>query len=148
MNVDETTGEVVDTEQQALVPLDLHRLSEDELAQMMPSPAQVAGAMLIARERIARAPKVLEELSGALKAAKRDLRVATALAFGRYRDEGWSVGDARALATSDEKVQAAQAAADEAELKLEYGRDLRKTLTEDVELLRSLNANYRAEAGR
>ncbi|MDF2920520.1 MAG: hypothetical protein K0S70_4738, partial [Microbacterium sp.] len=31
------------------------------------------------------------------------------------------------------------------ELRLEYGRDLRKSLSEDIEILRSLNANFRTE---
>lgn len=142
--VDAATGEVLDDDR-ALVPLDLQRLDEDELIALLPSPVQVAGAMMIARDRLARAPKALEDLSADLKRAKRDLTVARALAFARYRDEKWSVGDARELVNSDEKVIAAREAADEAELRLEYGRELRKTLDKDIDLLRSLNANYRAE---
>jgi hypothetical protein len=138
------TGEVDETES-ALVPLHIAGLDEEEIAGMFPSPVQVAGAMLIARKRLADAPAALDKLSGALKAAKRDLVVARALAFARYRDEGWSVGDARALVDSDEKVQTTREAADDAELRLEYGRELRKTLDKDIDLLRSLNANYRAE---
>lgn len=152
MSIDQQTGEVFDDEPEgrelALVPIDAHQIDEDEIAQRLPSPMQITGAMLIARERLGNAPEAIERLAGELAKTKRDLTVATALAFARYRDEGWSVGDARALATSDEKVQAATVARDDAELKLMYARELRKTLSEDIELLRSLNANARAEMNR
>ncbi|MDN3309587.1 hypothetical protein QWJ90_01445 [Microbacterium oryzae] len=144
--VDPRTGEISE-EETALVPLNISGLNEDEILQLLPTPRQVAGAMLIARERLAKAPAALDTLSGELKKAKRDLIVARALAFSRYRSEGWSLGDARALVDSDEKVSAAREAADDAELRLEYGRELRKTLDKDIDLLRSLNANYRAEHG-
>lgn len=140
---DPATGEVLDLE---LVPLNIARLNEDELAQSFPSPVQVAGALMIARERISRAPKALEELSAEVKARKRDASLARGKAFVNARKAGYSIADARAYAEIDDTTVAALEAVDTAELALEYGRDLRRTLTTEIDILRSLNANFRAEA--
>lgn len=42
-----------------LVPLDLASLSEEKLAQKIPSPQQCAMALMMAREALTRAPAVL-----------------------------------------------------------------------------------------
>jgi len=128
-----------------LVPLDLVSLSEDELLELFPSPIQVAGALHIARARIGRAPVVLKELSAAVKAARRDLLIAKGKAYRDARQAGFNITDARAYSEVDGPVVAAREAVDDAELELEFGRDLRKSLTTDIDILRSLNANIRAE---
>lgn len=149
MSVDTATGEVRDDEQTdiALVPLHIAELDENELLALFPTPVQCAGALLIARERIANAPGALERLSGQVRAAKRALIVERAKARIRFRREGWNVGDSKDLAESDDVVKAAVEAVDDAELALEYGRDLRRTLETEIEILRSLNANMRREHG-
>lgn len=139
---DPQTGEVVEL---ALVPLDIARLNEEELHQMFPSPVQVAGALLIARERISRAPAALEDLASKVKAAKRDLTIARGTAFVTARKAGYTIADARAYAEIDDATTTAQEAVDTAELALEYGRELRRTLTTEIDILRSLNANFRQE---
>ena len=61
-------------------------------------------------------------------------------AFARFR-----ITDARLFSDVDGPVVEAREAVDDAELELEFGRDLRKSLTTDIDILRSLNANVRAE---
>lgn len=126
-----------------LVPLDLARLDEEELIAIFPTPVQAAGALLIARERVAAAPPVLARLSRAVKDAKRTLLVARA--FAEKRAEGSTAESRRIQREADPEVIAAGEAVDDAELHLEYAREHRKSLSEDVEILRSLNANFRGE---
>lgn len=147
MSVDTATGEVRDDEQTdlALVPLHIAELDENELLAMFPTPVQCAGALLIARERIANAPAALEKLGAAVRDAKRSLLVTRAKARIRFRGEGWGISDAKELADADPDVVAAVEKVDETELALEYGRDLRRTLTTEIDILRSLNANFRSE---
>lgn len=142
--LDQATGEIHD-EELALLPLHIAELDEEQLHALFPTPVQCAGALIIARERIANAPGALSRLSGAVRAAKRDLLVTRAQARMRFRREGFNIPDSKDLAEADDAVKAALEAADEAELALEYGRDLRRTLETDVEILRSLNANFRGE---
>ena len=144
--VNPVTGEVEDAPSVLeLVPLDLVNLSEDELIAMFPSPVQVAGALQIARARIGHAPGVLKDLSKAVKTAKRDLLIAKGKAYRDARQAGFNITDARNYAEVDGPVIEAREAVDDAELELEFGRDLRKSLTTDIDILRSLNANFRAE---
>lgn len=147
-HINPVTGEVEEMEPGSvveMVPLDLANLSEDELLKMFPSPVQVAGALMIARARIGRAPAVLKDLSAAVKAAKRDLLITRGKSYRAAREAGFNITDARAYAQFDDPVIEAQEAVDDAELALEYGRDMRKSLTTDVDILRSLNANARSE---
>lgn len=144
--VNPVTGEVEDAPSVLeLVPLDLVNLSEDDLIAMFPSPVQVAGALQIARARIGHAPGVLKDLSKAVKTAKRDLLIAKGKAYRDARQAGFNITDARNYAEVDGPVIGAREAVDDAELELEFGRDLRKSLTTDIDILRSLNANFRAE---
>ncbi len=143
---DPSTGEVHDAvEAVELVPLNLAALSEDELIELFPSPIQVAGALIMARQRIARAPAVLKDLAEVLKSAKRKALVERGLAYQRAREAGFNITDARVYAQFDDKTIDAQEAVDTAELALEYGRDMRRSLTTDIDILRSLNANFRQE---
>lgn len=142
MIVDDTDGTV--TEQGVeLVPLNLTTLDEGELLQLFPSPVQCAGALLKARAMIAQAPAVLAARSKAVKDAKRDLIIARG--YARQRAVGRDAETRRLVAESDAEVLTAWEVIDTAELALEYARELRKTLTEDIEILRSLNANFRGE---
>ncbi|MEI3845237.1 MULTISPECIES: hypothetical protein [unclassified Microbacterium] len=144
--INPVTGEVEDAPSVLeLVPLDLVALDEDALLAMFPSPVQVAGALQIARARIGHAPAVLKDLSAAVKSAKRDLLIAKGKAYRDARQAGFNITDARAYAEVDGPVVEAREAVDDAELELEFGRDLRKSLTTDIDILRSLNANFRAE---
>lgn len=142
MIVDDTSGTV--TEQGVeLVPLNLTTLDEDELLKLFPSPVQCAGALLKARAVIAQAPAVLAARSKAVKDAKRNLIVARG--YARQRAVGRDADTRKLVAESDADVLQAWEAIDVAELALEYAREMRKTLTEDIEILRSLNANFRGE---
>ena len=142
MIVDDTSGAV--TEQGVeLVPLNLTTLDEDELLQLFPTPVQCAGALLKARALIAHAPAVLAARSKAVKDAKRNLIVARG--YARQRAVGRDAETRKLVAESDADVLQAWEEIDVAELALEYAREMRKTLTEDIEILRSLNANFRGE---
>jgi hypothetical protein len=142
MIVDETDGTVTEGAVD-LVPLNLTLLNEDELLAMFPTPVQCAGALLMARQMIAQAPAVLAERSKAVKDAKRNLIVARG--YARQRAAGRDAETRRLVAESDADVLIAWEAIDTAELALEYARERRKSLSEDIEILRSLNANFRGE---
>lgn len=142
MIVDETDGTVTEGAVE-LVPLNLTLLNEDELLAMFPTPVQCAGALLMARQMIAQAPAVLAERSKAVKGAKRNLIVARG--YARQRAAGRDAETRRLVAESDADVLIAWEAIDTAELALEYARERRKSLSEDIEILRSLNANFRGE---
>jgi hypothetical protein len=143
MNVDTTTGEVVEEGGVELVPLDIAGLNENELLALYPTPVQCAGALLIARSRLHTAPKVLKALSKAVKAAKRDVLIARGYAYTEAA--GRDAATRRLVAESAAPVIQALERLDEAELAFEYGRELRKSLSEDIAVLRSLNANFRQE---
>lgn len=144
--LDNATGEIRDNEAElSLVPLHIAELDEADLLAMFPTPVQCAGALMIARERIANAPAALERLGAKVRDARRKFIVTRALARVRFRQEGWGISDAKELADSSDDVTEAQEAVDDAELALEYGRDLRRTLTTEIDILRSLNANMRLE---
>ena len=142
MIVDDTTGAVAEAGIE-LVPLDLAGLDEDALLALFPTPVQCAGALLQARRMIAHAPAVLAARSKAVKDAKRNLIVARG--YARQRAVGRDAETRKLIAESDADVLQAWEAIDTAELALEYARELRKTLSEDIEILRSLNANFRGE---
>lgn len=142
MIVDDATGTVAESGVE-LVPLDLAALNEDELIGLFPTPVQCAGALLKARAMIAHAPAVLAARSKAVKDAKRNLIVARG--YARQAAIGRDAETRRLVAESDADVLKAWEAIDVAELALEYAREMRKTLSEDIEILRSLNANFRGE---
>ena len=136
MIVDEATGAVAESGVE-LVPLDLAAMNEAELLELC------AGALLKARRMIAQAPAVLAARSKAVKDAKRNLIVARG--YARQRAVGRDAETRKLVAESDADVVQAWEAIDVAELALEYAREMRKTLSEDIEILRSLNANFRGE---
>lgn len=144
MNFHPETGEVIDpTPSVDLVPLNLAGLDEDELVHLFPTPVQCAGALLQARTAIARAPEILASRSKAVKDAKRLL--AAARGYARARAEGRDMETRRLVAESDADVIQAWEHLDVCELALEYARERRKSLSEDIDILRSLNANFRGE---
>lgn len=130
-----------------LVPLDLARLSEDELLAMFPTPVQAAGALLQSRRVNARAPHALNEYRGQLQKAERALQIALAKTIrdlaGEYPRA--TLTERRMLATADDRVIAAMDERDTAWLLYEFARDYAKAIAQDIEVLRSLNANFREE---
>ncbi|MEB0286186.1 hypothetical protein QN355_06435 [Cryobacterium sp. 10S3] len=144
LTVNTATGEVgVAGSDVGLVTLDMAALSEDDLLAMFPTPVQAAGALLLARRLIAQAPEVINGRSKALKDAKRQLLIAKG--YARQRASGRTAEDRRVEAEADAEVITAGEWVDTCELLLEYARERRKSLSEDVEILRSLNANFRQE---
>ncbi|KDA05550.1 hypothetical protein DC31_13750 [Microbacterium sp. CH12i] len=145
MIVDQETGEVTENAPTTveLVPLNLAALNEDEIAGMFPTPMQCAAALLQARGMIAQAPAVLAARSKAVKDAKRELIVARG--YARQAANGRDAETRRLVAESDAEVLKAWDRIDTAELALEYARERRKSLSEDIDILRSLNANFRGE---
>jgi hypothetical protein len=147
--IDPETGEVVERPIE-LVASDIANIDEDQLIALFPTPAQAAGALLLARQKVARAPRALRDAKMQLKAAERDLRVITGRVTLELADkyEGMSVSERQKLAASDARVGEAEEARDVAWLALEYAKDWDRALGRDVELLRSVNANFRAEVQR
>ena len=144
MNIDQTTGEVTEnTPSVDLVPLNLAGLDEDEILHLFPTPVQCAGALVQARQAIARAPEILAGRSKAVKDAKRVL--AAARGYARQNAQGRDAETRKLVAESDASVIEAWEHLDLCELALEYARERRKSLSEDIDILRSLNANFRGE---
>lgn len=145
-HVDEATGEIVERPIE-VVAVDIARLDEDELLAMFPTPVQAAGALLKAREAVMRAPAALRAAKDALRRAERDHKLAVGLATRdlaeRFPD--MAVTERAKLAVTDSRVIDAQDRLDTAWLALEYARDWDRALGRDVELLRSVNANFRQE---
>ncbi|POH63612.1 MULTISPECIES: hypothetical protein [Cryobacterium] len=137
------TGEVDEDPSTQLVQLNLADLNEDELLEMFPSPVQAAGALLLARRVLADAPAILNTRSKALKDAKRTLLVARG--YARMKAAGKTADDRRVEQEADASVITAGEWVDTCELALEYAREVRKSLSEDIDILRSLNTNFRAE---
>ena len=148
MNVDPVTGEVDESPGVDLVPLNLAGLDEAELLALFPTPVQCAGALIKARAMVARAPAVLNEYRTALAVAERDLTIAVAKGARDLLAEypRMPMTERRDLArATDDRVLAAQEARDTAWLLLQYAKDKKDALFEDVGILRSLNANFRGE---
>ncbi|MDR6691365.1 hypothetical protein J2X55_002277 [Microbacterium sp. 1154] len=144
MDADPTTGGISDQGPSVdLVPLNLASLDEDELIHLFPTPVQCAGALLQARQAIARAPEILAGRSKAVKDAKRLL--AAARGYARQNAQGRDAETRKLVAESDASVIEAWEHLDVCELALEYARERRKSLSEDIDILRSLNANFRGE---
>lgn len=145
-HVNEATGEIVERPIE-VVAVDIARLNEDELLALFPTPVQAAGALLKAREAISRAPAALRAAKETHRRAERDLRLAVGLATRDLADSypDMSVTERAKLAVTDQRVIDAQDALDSAWLALEYAKDWDRALGRDVELLRSVNANFRQE---
>jgi hypothetical protein len=151
--VNPITGEVEDVEtvpgtDVSLVPLNLAGLDEDAVLAMFPSPAQAAGALLYARAVARKAPAALNEYRTNLKKAEKDLAIALALGAENLLSiyPRMPMTERRDLARAiDDKVKAAEEARDTAWLLLEYARDYDRAIGRDIDILRSLNANFRGE---
>lgn len=144
--VDPSNGEVVESPME-LVPLNLGDLDEQQIANLIPTPLQAAAALQKGRAVNSRLPRILDEHRAKLQRAERDLKLAIALEVKSLRDElpKATLSELRELATADGKVQAALDARDTAWLLFEYAKDWQKTIGSDLELLRSINANFRSE---
>lgn len=153
MTVNFTTGEVEEDEDAAaagmdLVPLNLAALSEDEILAMLPTPVQCAGALQYARQVAARAPKALNKLRTKLAERERELTIAVALGARDLLADypRLPMSERRDIArATDKRVSEAQEARDTAWLLLEYARDFDRAIGRDIDILRSLNANFRGE---
>ncbi|GAT73584.1 hypothetical protein MHM582_2078 [Microbacterium sp. HM58-2] len=150
MTVNFETGEVTDDDAAGmeLVPLNLAALSEDEILAMLPTPVQCAGALQYARQVAARAPKALNKLRTALAERERELTIAVAIGARDLLAEypRLPMSERRDIArATDSRVQEAQEARDTAWLLLEYARDFDRAIGRDIDILRSLNANFRGE---
>ena len=145
-DIDPMTGEVVQRPLE-VVAVDIAALDEQELAQLFPTPVQAAGALLKARQAVARAPYALRKAKEKLRAAERDLKLAIARATLELAEQfqSMSVSERSKLAEADARVVDARETADMAWIELEYAKDWDRALGRDVELLRSVNANMRAE---
>ena len=145
-DIDPMTGEVVQRPLE-VVAVDIAALDAQELAQLFPTPVQAAGALLKARQAVARAPYALRKAKEKLRAAERDLKLAIARATLELAEQfqGMSVSERSKLAEADARVVDARETADMAWIELEYAKDWDRALGRDVELLRSVNANMRAE---
>jgi hypothetical protein len=143
VNVDPNTGEVIPGSELQFVPIDMASMDEADLLAMFPTPVQAAGALLIARRLIADAPNVINKRSAALKDARRQLLVAKG--YARKKAPGRTAEDRKVEQEADPQVITAGEWVDTCELALEYARERRKSLTEDIDILRSLNANFRGE---
>lgn len=152
-DVNPITGEVEEPEHipgtdTALVPLNLSAMSEEELLALFPSPVQAAGALMYARDVARRAPAALDRYRRKLKVAERDLKIAVALGAEKILETypRMPMTERRDLAhATDDRVKAAQLAADTAWLEMEYARDFDRMIGRDIDILRSLNANLRGE---
>jgi len=147
-SVDPESGEVevFDSAVDALlVPLNIADLDEDQLLALFPTPVQAAGALIIARGRLRNAPAYLNAQSAALRAAKRDLIVAKGYARERLRAAGYSWAESKDRAEADAAVIKAIEQLDTCELAREYAQDLKWMLSKEVDILRSLNTNFREE---
>lgn len=144
---DPASGEIYDGDPMELVALDMAGLDEDAMLALFPTPVQAAGALLMAREAVRRAPTALRGARNALRAAERSHRVT----LGKVTQElardypGMGVTERRTMAHADTRVVDAQDAIDTAWLVLEYARDWDMALGRDVKLLISINANFRME---
>ncbi|MGN7861482.1 hypothetical protein ACTJI8_12950 [Microbacterium sp. 22303] len=149
MNVDEPTGEVLEAGTDVeLVTLNLAGLNEAELLALFPTPVQCAGALLKARAAVTRAPAVLNEYRTALADRERDLTIALAKAARDLLADypRMPMTERRDLARAEASaVREAQEARDTAWLLLQYAKDRKDSLFEDIGILRSLNANFRGE---
>jgi len=144
---DERTGEIAETTVLELVPLNLAALDEDALLALFPSEIQAAGALIRAREASSRVPAALNARREELRVAERDLMVQLGLAVRDLAAEmpRATLTERRLIAVTTEKVRAAQERRDDAWLLFEYTRDWERAIDRDVDILRSLNANFRGE---
>ncbi|PRB09248.1 hypothetical protein CQ047_11255 [Microbacterium sp. MYb72] len=148
MTVD-TQSEVDEVaERMELVPLELAGLDEADLLAMFPTPVQAAGALVWARATNANAPRALNEYRKKLRKAQRDKKIAVGRAVKELRAElpRATLTELRELAYgADDRVIAALDAEDDAWLAYEYAKDYAAAIKEDIEILRSINANFRGE---
>lgn len=144
--VDPANGEVVESPME-LVPLNLGDMDENQIAALIPTPLQAAAALQKARSVNSRVPGKLDGYRKALQTAERELKLAVALEVKALREDHSkaTLSELRELATADDRVQRALDARDTAWLLFEYAKDWAKAIAADIELLRSINANFRME---
>lgn len=141
------TGEVTDARDLELVPFNLAAMDEDALLALFPSEVQAAGALIKARQASSRVPAALNQRREELRSAERALTVQLGLAVRDLAAElpRATLTERRMIAATDPRVIAAQERRDDAWLLLEYTRDWERAIARDIDILRSLNANFRGE---
>lgn len=142
--VNPVTGEVEEDggRSDMLVPLNLAGIDEEQLAQIFPTPMQAHAALHMARTRLGHAPAVLDRARRALKEAQRALTVA----YGRsYLNAEGPEHVRKQLASTAASTVEAQENVDSRWLELQYALDLKSALYQDIEILRSINSNMRAD---
>jgi hypothetical protein len=132
-----------------IVPLNVAMLDEDLLAQWSPTPAQVVGALSIARAKNIAAPAALADYRRKLKVAENEKKVALGLAVQSLRAQygrGATMTELRELAYGvDARLMRAVDAYDEAWLLFEYAKDFAEAVERDVTLLQSIAKSMRGE---
>jgi hypothetical protein len=150
VNADPQTGAVIEVAPGFdIVPLNIAVLDEALLAQWAPSPAQILGALSMARAKNLSAPSALDEYRKKLKAAEREKKIALGLAVYNLRKEFGqraTMTELRELAYGvDERLMAAVDAHDDAWLAFEYAKDFAEAIERDVTLLQSIAKTMRGE---
>lgn len=134
-----------------IVPLNVAILDEDLLAQWAPTPAQVIGALSIARAKNLAAPGALADYREKLRAAEKERKIALGLAVHKLRREygnGATMTELRELAYGvDERLMKAVDSYDDAWLAFEYAKDFAEAVERDVTLLQSIAKSMRGEQG-
>lgn len=145
-HVNERSGEVTEVPM-SIVPLNLGLMSEEELAQLIPTPGQALAALQEARKVNSRLPGALAERREELLKAERELSRVLGRTIKRLRTDNLraTLTELRDLAYSDEAVRIAQDERDTEWLLFEYAKDWARAIEKDNELLRSINANFRHE---
>lgn len=143
MNVDPSTGEVIETTPGFdVVPLNIAILDEHTLAQWAPTPGQAAGALGMARVKNLAAPAALAKYRKKLRDADREKKIALGLAVQKLREEYGhkaTMTELRELAYGvDERLQKALDDYDDAWLMFEYAKDFAEAIERDVSLLQSI----------
>ncbi|TDL43861.1 hypothetical protein [Microbacterium oleivorans] len=152
MHNDPASGVLVDIPQGFdIVPLNVAILDEDLLAQWAPTPAQIVGALSIARAKNLAAPGALAEYREKLRAAEKERKIALGLAVHKLRREygnGATMTELRELAYgADDRLMTAVDAHDDAWLAFEYAKDFAEAVERDVTLLQSIAKSMRGEQG-
>lgn len=143
--VDTESGEVMDLEPIELVALDMAALDEDAMLALFPTYTQAAGALILAREAVRRAPMALREARQQLRRAEQDHRITLGKVTKELASEfvGYGITERRTMAHADKRVAEAQDTVDTMWIALEYAKDWDVALNRDVKLLISINANFR-----
>jgi hypothetical protein len=142
-DADPTTGAVIAVpEGFDTVPLNVAVLDENWLLQWTPTPAQLVGALSMARAKNLTAPGALDVYRKKLRDAEKEKKIAMGMAMLKLRREYGhraTLAELRDLAFgTDERLIAAADKYDTAWLEFEYAKDFAQSIERDVSLLQSI----------